>query len=288
MEHEMAFLSKYVQSPDATQEALSRGWLAELGAEQTPLDGDARYWLYTAVLQLHHVYKQVGFKLPTSKSESWYTTKLMAFLPDLLCAGNVLSHMPGEVQSKASAQRKNADRTLSAKRVQGRKIDGLFACQKTEFEIGALEAARTDEGMQTTKALSDNRKLSKLMKDMHDCTRAKASNEVQDDLITFGLQVSRTRITFFSLHKLAGRHYFMRNDGSFTLPLVWDDEPESAEAILNVLLHVLQLKTRMEEMAKNVRKWTCTGPPDGYDRDVTICTLSSPVSTPKSERSSYF
>ncbi|KAF9427573.1 hypothetical protein BGZ94_004632 [Podila epigama] len=284
MELEMTFLSTYLQAPDATQKALSRGW----HAEKRPLEDGTRYWLYTSVLQLHRVYKQVGFKLPTGQSESWYMTQLMAFLPELICAGNAVSYLPGEVQSKASAQRKNADRTLSAKRVQGRKIDGLFICQKTEFEIGALEAARTDEDMQATKALSDTRKLGKLMKDMFDCIRAKASDEVEHDLITFGIQVSRARITFFSLQKLAGRYFYMKNDGSFALPLVWDDEPESAEVVLCVLNNAMQLKARMEEMAKKVRRWTRTGPPNGFDRDVTVSTLPSPIPSPKSERSSYF
>ncbi|KAG0342131.1 hypothetical protein BG004_005746 [Podila humilis] len=151
-EREMAFLSRYVQTPDATREALSRVWITE----QTSLDGDTQYGLHTAVLQLHRVYKQVGFKPPTSKSKSWYTAKLMTFLPDLLCAGDVLSHQPSEVQSKASAQQKNVNRTLSTKRAQGRKIDGPFVRQKTEFEIGALEAARADDGMQGTKTLNDN------------------------------------------------------------------------------------------------------------------------------------
>ncbi|KAF9968183.1 hypothetical protein BGZ65_012768, partial [Modicella reniformis] len=182
LETAKVFLSKYVSTPAATQAALSRGWQTDLNAEQSPLDDDTRYWLYTAVVQIHRVYKQEEFRLPTWKSESWYMTKLLAFLPDLLCAGSTLVHQPGEVQSKASVLRKNADRNLWSKWVPGRKIDSLFACQKTEFELGALEATRTDAGMQTTKALSDTRKLGKLLKDMHDCIRAKACKEIQDDL----------------------------------------------------------------------------------------------------------
>ncbi|KAG0226078.1 hypothetical protein BGW41_004277 [Actinomortierella wolfii] len=300
----MAFLEKYISTPSATQTALSRGWRVDRNTEpqqlQDPVlfsdyigDDDTQYWLYTIVLQLHRAYKQERFRLPMTNSESWYINKLWAFLPTLLCGpggpGNALIHQPGEVQSKASVQRKNADRTLASKWIPGRKIDGLFICAKTGFELGAIEAARTDAGIQTTtKALSDSRKLGKLLKDMHDAVRNKACKEVQDELVTFGMQISRTTICLYTLHKVAGRHYCMQNDGAFTLPLEWDNEPESAAAILHLLDRLLQWRKQMEDMAKNVARWTRTGPPDGHYRDVIVPTLPSPSSSPKSERLSYF
>ncbi|KAF9899112.1 hypothetical protein EC991_009582, partial [Linnemannia zychae] len=267
-----------------TQKALSHGW--QLSSDST-LDFESKMSLHHALMQIYMTYQQEAMKLPTSRSESWYVTTLWAFLPTILKMGGKLNHKPGEVMSEASALRKNIDRDLESRKSQGRKMDGIISCAITDLELGAIEAAKINVGPQGTKSLSDSRKLAKVMKDMHDCVAAKAREDIRGKLKTFGLLLSRNSVTFYILRRLPGRHYQLVNGGSYTFPITWDAQGLGAKAIINLFLRLLVFKKEIEEMARKVVKWTQPGM-DGFDSDVLVRTLTTPLPSPKIEQGSYF
>ncbi|KAF9164018.1 hypothetical protein DFQ26_001896 [Actinomortierella ambigua] len=156
----------------------------------------------------------------------------------------------------ASALRKNRDRKAesSAKQAVGRKVDGLIVSIKTRFELCVLEAARKDPGPNGTKALTDIRKLAKVLKDTFDAICAKASGDISSQLIVYGLRIAGPSITFFSMRRRAGRQYQMINDGTVSFPAQWDHT--TTITVLTIVASVLALQKRVSEMAKKVAKWT--------------------------------
>ncbi|KAF8929935.1 hypothetical protein BGZ58_008591 [Dissophora ornata] len=186
-EDEQAFVARYLSAPKATGFALSRGWLGST-EEDDALDEDQREWLFKAMHDIYTVYKCCAFRLPLEEKESWYMTTLWSFLLPFLNEGNALVYRPGEAVSEASVLRKNAARTLEIRRVYRHKIDGLISSTTMQLEFGGIEAAKTDEGAQSTKTLMDTRKLAKLLKDMHDCIVSKTDDpNALHELETFGL-----------------------------------------------------------------------------------------------------
>ncbi|KAG0269480.1 hypothetical protein DFQ27_003392 [Actinomortierella ambigua] len=279
---EAAFVSLYLSTPHNTQTALSHGW--QLSSDST-LDSTTKMSLYHAMMQIYMAYQQDNMKLSTSQSESWYAITLWALLPTILRMGGRLDHQPGEVVSEASALRKNVDRDLEGRRMHGRKLDGVISCSVTGLELGAIEAAKVDVGAQGTKSLSDSRKLAKAMKDMHDRVVAKSRDDIRDKLKTFGLLLSRNKMTVYILRRLPGRHYQLVDDGSYTFPITWDARGLGARAIADLLVRLVLLKKEMEEMADRVVEWTQPGA-GGFEKEVLVRTLTTPLPSPKSERSS--
>ncbi|KAG0270129.1 hypothetical protein DFQ27_000430 [Actinomortierella ambigua] len=283
MEAEELFLKQYLSTPDKTNTALAQGWSSK-SFDACELDESSRKRLYCAMLSIYTAYEEVNFRLPTMQTEAWFLTTLWAFLPSLMKAGGVLDHQPGEIVSDATSLRKNSIRTLQSRKVHGRKIDGILTCATTRYEFGAIEAAKTDDGPQGTKALCDSRKLAKVLKDMHDRIVANASSDVRCDLVTYGLQIARSRITFYSLHKRLGRHYQLVHDGTFAFPPTWDKSGRAATPLVELLIRLLRLKKEMEAMADNIVGWTMDTK-TGFEREVLVCTLTTPLSSPKHERS---
>ncbi|KAG0235551.1 hypothetical protein BGW42_005164 [Actinomortierella wolfii] len=167
---------------------------------------------------------------------------------------------------------------LETRRIYGHKIDGLICSTMTQFEFGTIEAAKADEGFQSTKALVDTRRLAKLLKDMHDCIISKTNNpDAIYELETFGLQISRTKITMYRLRKLrvGGPHYQLVNFGSYTCPLVWDERGLASTAITRLLTAMVALKKSMEAMDAKIAEWTVL--PVRIDLEPLIQTLNSPT-----------
>ncbi|KAK3846480.1 MAG: hypothetical protein J3R72DRAFT_241339 [Linnemannia gamsii] len=285
-EDEQVFVARYLSTPKATGSALGRGWLGST-EEDDALDEDKREWLFKAMHDIYTVFKCCAFRLPFEEKESWYMTTLWSFLLPFLNEGNALVYRTGEAVSEASVLRKNAARTLETRRIYGHKIDGLISSTTTQLEFGGIEAARTDEGSQSTKALTDIRKLAKLLKDMHDRIVSKTDDpNAQHELETFGLQISRTKMTIYRLRKIRvdGPHYQLVNHGSYLLPLVWDERGLAVAAITRLLTGLVALKKSMEVMDTKIATWTVPGV--RFEHEVLIQTLNSPLRSSDTDESS--
>ncbi|KAG0228015.1 hypothetical protein BGW42_002480 [Actinomortierella wolfii] len=285
-ENEKAFISKYLSTPQATRSALGQGWLRSTDEGDDALSEDQREWLFKAMHEIFTAYRCSAFRLPLEEKEAWYMAALWSFLLPFLNEGNALVYRPGEVISEASTLRKNANRTLETRRIYGNRIDGLICSTMTQLEFGAVEAAKVDEGFQSTKALTDTRKLAKLLKDMHDCIISKTDNpNAIYELETFGLQISRTKITMYRLRKLrvGGPHYQLVNFGSYICPLVWDEQGLASTAITRLLIAMVALKKSMEAMNAKIAGWTV--PPVRIEREPLIQTLSSPTRSSDTDES---
>ncbi|KAG9073383.1 hypothetical protein KI688_001178 [Linnemannia hyalina] len=273
-------MAKYLSTPKATRSALSRGWFSSSEGDDA-LDEDQKEWLFKAIHAIYTVYRCCAFHIPHEEKESWYMATLWSFLLPFLNEGNTLVYRPGEAVSEASVLRKNATRTLETRRVYGHKIDGLISSTMTRLEFGGIEAAKTDEGAQSTKALMDTRKMAKLLKDMHDCIVSKTDDaNALHELETFGLQISRTKVTIYRLRKIRvdGPHYQLVNHGSYMFPLRL-----AAAAIIRLLAALVALKKSMEEMDTKIAAWTIPGVL--FEHEVLIQTLDSPRSSITDESS---
>ncbi|KAF9947254.1 hypothetical protein BGZ70_002797 [Mortierella alpina] len=285
-EDERAFMATYLSTPKATGCALGRGWLGSTD-EATALDEDQREWLFKAIHDIYTVYKCCAFQLPLEEKESWYMTALWSFLLSFFNQNKSLIYRPGESVSKASALRKNASRTLETRRSHGHKIDGLILSRMTLLEFGGIEAARTNDGSQSTKALKDTRKLAKLLKDMHDCIISKTDDpSALHELGTYGVQISRTKMTIYRLRKVPvdGPHYQLVDLGSYMFPLMWDERGLAAVAITRLLAALVALKKAMEAMETKIAMWTVPGV--RFEHEVLVETLSSPPRSSDANESS--
>ncbi|KAF9973253.1 hypothetical protein BGZ73_003503 [Actinomortierella ambigua] len=283
---EQAFFAKYLSAPRATGFALSRGWLGS-PEDGSALDDDKREWLYKAMHDIYTTYKCCAFRLPLEEKESWYITALWSFLLPFFNEGNALIYRPGETMSEASALRKNASRSLETRRIHGHKIDGLISSAMTQLELGGIEAGKTDGGCQSTKTLTDTRKLAKLLKDMHDRIVRKTDDEkALHELETFGLIISRAKMTMLRLRKLRvdGPHYQLVDHGSYSFPLVWDERGLAPVAITRLLIALVTLKKAMEAMDVKVAEWTIPGA--RFEHKVFIQTLDSPLRSSDADGSS--
>ncbi|KAF9178284.1 hypothetical protein BGZ50_007843 [Haplosporangium sp. Z 11] len=291
---------QYSLAPEALWDQLSCGWKRSgqniLPATVEEVEFDRfRKALYRTILCLSCLYEGHGNKLSKSKSESWYATKVWSIFFELLVWGSEwLEFEPGEVYSSASSQRKNKDRELDTRHALGRKIDGLITCGEGQYEIGAVEIGKTDEGTTGTKVLSDGRKLAKLLKDMFDTIGSQClwAGEIKGKLQVYGLLVSGLRVEFVTLRYLEGRFYRLTREHTISIPLKWTEK--SIRRILVVVTEFLLFKNRMETMAKLVEDWSnpdidelksmvsgsvrsCTPPPHAR-------TLSTPKNSPKRRR----
>ncbi|KAG9320782.1 hypothetical protein KVV02_005056 [Mortierella alpina] len=273
---EQAFMARYLSTPKATGSALGRGWLGST-EEVAALDEDQREWLFKAMHDIYTVYKCCAFRLPLEEKEAWYMTALWSFLIPFFNQSKSLLYRPGEAVSEASAHRRNASRTLENRRSHGHKIDGLILSTMTQLEFGGIEAARTDDGTQSTKAHMDMRKLAKLLKDMHDCIMSKTEDpSARHELGTFGIQITRCKMTIYRLRKVPvdGPHYQLVDLGSYMFPPVWDERGLVAVAITRLLASLVALKKLMEDMDTKIAIWTIPGV--RFEHEVLVQTLSSP------------
>ncbi|KAG0238861.1 hypothetical protein BGW42_000022 [Actinomortierella wolfii] len=175
-------------------------------------------------------------------------------------------------------------RTLESKQGQGRKVDGVVAAYETRQELCVIEAARADNGPNGTKALTDTRKLAKSLKDMHDHIRSRTSTNVSREVITFGLRIAASTISFYSLRQRRGRFYQLTCDACVSLPPAWKPSGTTTTSIITVLALLLRLKAQLVEMAYNVTKWTNGAvlmPDTTSTGDVWASTLSTPPSSPR-------
>lgn len=118
-----------------------------------------------------------------------------------------------------------------------------------------------------------------MLKDTHDGIVAKATDDIRQDLATYGLQISRARVTLFSLRKRNGRYFQLLCDGSFEFPPTWDRQGMAAESVARLQIRLIALKKDMEAMSAKIAAWTLRGN-DGFDREVMVPTLASPVHSP--------
>ncbi|KAF9921357.1 hypothetical protein BGZ65_010417 [Modicella reniformis] len=88
-----------------------------------------------------------------------------------------------------SLKRLPCERTMDEVTRQNSFKDAIFCCTMHDLELGAMEAAKQDIGPNGTKALSDTRKLSKVLKDMLDMIHARVIVDMSQ-LATFGLRIS--------------------------------------------------------------------------------------------------
>ncbi|KAG0208634.1 hypothetical protein BGX28_000442 [Mortierella sp. GBA30] len=296
-------LMRYAVAPEDLRDLLSHGWrrkdeeAIQSDTGEAERDGFNKRF-YLAVLRLSALYEDFGNRIPESQSEAWYATKVWGILIDLLVSGSEwLDLKLGEVSSSASSLRKNRDRDLESRHAHGRKIDGLVLCKKTQREIGAIEAGRSDEGATGTKVLKDSRKLAKLLKDMLDkmCSHCEKQDEVRSELRVFGLLISGLRVEFVSLRYLDGRYCWLKRERTFSVPLTWDEH--SIRSILVLIKEMLLLRDRMEAMTRLAYRQAHPGADDlvrelsGSARPCTpplihIPTLSTPKNSPKRSQES--
>ncbi|KAG0236841.1 hypothetical protein BGW41_000312 [Actinomortierella wolfii] len=285
-ESQKLYLALYNKGPNEIEELLDNGWrnVAPTSGLTALPDVEFRKDIDFALRYIHTAYSQVAFHLPNTQSESWFLVMVWGFLGHFFSSQGVLEYQPGEFSLKASALRKNKARTLESKQGQGRKVDGVVAAYETRQELCVIEAARADNGPNGTKALTDTRKLAKSLKDMHDHIRSRTSTNVSREVITFGLRIAASTISFYSLRQRRGRFYQLTCDACVSLPPAWKPSGTTTTSIITVLALLLRLKAQLVEMADNVTKWTNGAvliPDTTSTGDVWASTLSTPPSSPR-------
>ena len=144
-----------------------------------------------------------------------------------------------------------------------------------------MEVAKKDGGANTTKCLDDTKKLLKLMKDAHDMIREKATQDIRDRLVTFGLRISGPAVTIFTLRQRPGRFYQAVAEATVSFPSIWPDGDTGT--IIAVISWILMLRKAVLAMAASVTTWTSLaidGQNPGGHGDWITPTMTSPQFLP--------
>ncbi|KAI8348583.1 hypothetical protein B0O80DRAFT_429586 [Mortierella sp. GBAus27b] len=227
---ETKFVDLYCKSPVALKEILRNGCnhaIAEALKDGEPGQLDENFCdsIHHIVDRYHRIYQRNLWRLPSGKSESWYRENVWWILGDLFNEPEVIAYEPGEHHSKASSHRKNCKRKSSNELQQvGRKMDGIIICCSPELELGAMEAAKADNGMHSTKALSDTIKLAKVMKDQFDRVHQSTVVDALEHITTYGIRVSGGSVFFYTMHHRRGRWYQFTCEGAASFPEVWKQD----------------------------------------------------------------
>ncbi|GJJ74510.1 hypothetical protein EMPS_06868 [Entomortierella parvispora] len=229
--------------------------------------------------ELQELLAQKGWRAIGSTLDEKPSSEFQRLVHDCL-----LEFQPGEYHSQASMNRRNLDGSRDVRQLVGHKVDGAAVAAIKKLELLVIEAAKKDESPNVTKAQDDRLKFGKLMKDMHDLIRTKAKYNVREHLITFGIQISGESATFFTLRQRRGRFYQLCNEGTETLPSIWNDEI-GTRCILGVLMKVLMLRKALISMTKDVAACT-VGSLDGSTTNNEVdwfpATITSPQFIPSS------
>ncbi|KAG0231742.1 hypothetical protein B0O80DRAFT_532385 [Mortierella sp. GBAus27b] len=279
---EEIYLSLYNKGPAEVKELLSNGW-RNLGESEVLVPEVFRESIHLALLLIHAVYQNNQFKLPDDTSESFFLQTVWGVINYLFLCDDTLKFRPAEVHSHASSLRKNKDRESedTAKQAAGRKVDGLISSNSTLLELCVIEAVQKDAGPNSIKALSDTRKLAKVLKDTFDAICARANTDIRSLLTVYGIRISGPSITYYSFRKRRGRFYQMAIDGTAAFPPQWNEK--TTITMLTVIASIMAFRRRISEMAENVTGWTTQSFEllDPWNRPSMPSTLTTPPGSPR-------
>ncbi|KAF9171051.1 hypothetical protein BGX21_008075 [Mortierella sp. AD011] len=221
-------------------------------------------------------------ELKEGLSERNYLKLWSIFFRVLVKNGGIFYLDEGEVYSKASADRKNATRSLEDRQSSGHKIDGLFYCLKaSKLEVAGIEGGKKNEGANGTKVLLDGLKMSKLLKDMFNyacneaCSKGTLADTARSGIEAYGFLVSALRVGFVTLKQFGGRYssYLFLEKAESHL----DDE--SFLIIKSLLIIFLKKRQQMEDLAKRLGKMINR---EYDDDDIEEYLFASTMTTPPS------
>jgi len=282
-EDELGFLAQFNMPRDELVEFMAdHSWRGVATPLEHKPSAEFQKVAYNCVAHVLGTYESYGFSLPSSPLESWCTHGLWGFLNRALHQHQVLEYSFGEVHSEASAHRRQKQRPWQGRQQVGHKVDGMVGLPARSLEIFYMEAGKKDSGAKSTKCLHDIRKLCKLMKDAHDAIRERTTANVREEVVTFGLRISRTSATVFTLHQLPGRFYQAIPEVDLSLPFVWMQH--DTQTIISVITWILRLRKTVLSMAERIFKWT-SEPKNGQrlkDHDHMALTMTSPQLLPTS------
>ncbi|KAK3827412.1 MAG: hypothetical protein J3Q66DRAFT_382422 [Benniella sp.] len=288
---EALFVDRYSQPPIALKEMFKKGYInvsteALKDGEAGMLDEDFCDTIHHIVDRYHRIYKRNLWRLPSGKSEAWYRENIWWILGDLFNEPEATIYEPGEYHSKASSQRKNRKRKSANEPQQvGRKSDGIILRCSPELELGAMEAAKSDGGTHSTKALSDIIKLAKVMKDQFDRVQQSAVDDVQEQLTTYGIRTAGGSVFFYTMQHRRGRWYQFTYQGSASFPEVWKQDGGNTNKLLSVISFLFAFKRQVCTMSASIEQWTnprynLPKPAGSSDRAIPA-TLTTPTSSPR-------
>ncbi|KAF9955418.1 hypothetical protein BGZ72_003767, partial [Mortierella alpina] len=221
---EHSFLQQYSMPPDDLDEFLAtHGWRSVGDALQERPSDEFQRVAHDSITHVLRMYQESDLAFPKSPTEAWFNMHLWGFLRLALSRRRTLEYRSGEISSDASANRRNKRRTRDGRQYAGHKVDGLVVVSARSLEICHMEVAKKDGGCNTTKSLDDTKKLLKVMKDAHDMIREKATQDVRDRLVTFGLRIAGPTVTIFTLRQRPGRFYQGTTEATLSFPPIWQD-----------------------------------------------------------------
>ncbi|KAG0266833.1 hypothetical protein DFQ27_009406 [Actinomortierella ambigua] len=228
---EIKHLDRYHRPRIALEEVLKNGYgsvMAEAVKDPDANLPDETFCddVHDIVKRYHRVYRRNLWLLPDGKSGSWYRDNIWWILDDLFNEPATIIYEHGENLSKAPGDRINGKRKASTEHQQvGRKTDGIILCHEPTLELGVMEAAKADDGVHTTKAMSDTIKLGKVMKDQLDMLRRNVADpEIAEKLVTYGMRIAKRSVTFYTLAHVERRWYKFTDQGTATLPHGWHQD----------------------------------------------------------------
>ncbi|KAG0239389.1 hypothetical protein BGX31_002805 [Mortierella sp. GBA43] len=283
---ETSYLQALDKRPDEVLRQLQSGWRHGDSASSLP-DAPFCDLIQMTLYSIYFAYQKNHFSLPKAKSDSWYMHGIWSFLMPFFNLDEELMFMPGKVHSQASTLRKNQGRSSASKDLKGHVLDGIVACSKSRLELCAIEAVNVDNDQTQMEALSDKRKLAKVMKDMFDTIRRKSNVNVSRDLVVFGIRIAAESALLYTLRQHRGRFYQLTCVAAISFPPEWDAQGDYTSNILVLISVLLQFKQQMVTTARNIKTWTKISlgapsiPISHDDANAVVATLMTPTGSPR-------
>ncbi|CAG8791185.1 23578_t:CDS:2, partial [Cetraspora pellucida] len=126
-------------------------------------------WIQMTMRTLCNLFENIDTPLVRTQYEDWFTVALFETCIDFCIRDARLGTdvKRTDAPSLSSANRKNRRRKANARKLIGRKIDGIIYITNRLVEIGAIEGARSFLGVSDNKYLLESFKMPKTLRDMY-------------------------------------------------------------------------------------------------------------------------
>ncbi|CAG8673968.1 7940_t:CDS:2, partial [Acaulospora morrowiae] len=175
-----------------------------------------REWIQMTMRTLCNLFENIDTPLVRTQYEDWFTVALFGTCIDFCVRDAQLGTdiKRTDAPSLSSANRKNRRRKTNARKLIGRKIDGIIYITNRLVEIGAIEGARAFAGVSDNKYLLESFKMPKTLRDMYsDLIKAvNYDDQKADKLQVFGILHLGLYIQFARLWRAGGSICIFRKD----------------------------------------------------------------------------
>ncbi|RUS32611.1 hypothetical protein BC938DRAFT_474912 [Jimgerdemannia flammicorona] len=211
-------------------------------------------WVHLVMHKMLTLFENPDKPLLKPHLEGWYDANIWSLIVDH-CLHDLkrMETVRKESTSLATKMRKNRKRltTVKGNRAKlGRRFDAIIKTDGNDYyEYGAIEVAKSFEGVMSTKWLNDNLKLAKALRDMFFRLNQLVDNHVKKELQVVGLVNSGLKCQVVRMNNPRGYVCLLKREELHEVPV----DIEQLSNLFRLLKSVWQMKTMIKNCASTVK-----------------------------------